>query len=242
MKRSKSYQKPSKKASGEATGDHGGSKRIKRGLLDAKNHPRRPAGGQESSKKLFWCHFGRQYGAYFCICSAPKSVPRADPFWDLLLAPFWAPKSDPNRPRSRAFNMALEGPKKCQDDFEDAMHQKMQRSAKISRKRYILQWFWASEPSKSEPDRLNTRLCGQVVGPEATMRTARSESESEIRRETEKMSENGSDIAPETVSETSFQRGPKRSPKMVFRAASNGIERAATGSGHCETNRRSKTV
>ena len=44
-------------ASGEATGDHDGSKRLKEDLLEAKNRPRRPAGGQDFSKKPFWCHF-----------------------------------------------------------------------------------------------------------------------------------------------------------------------------------------
>ena len=39
----KRAQKPSKKVAGEATGDHGGSKRLKEGLLVAKNRPRRPA-------------------------------------------------------------------------------------------------------------------------------------------------------------------------------------------------------
>ena len=49
-------------ASGEATRDHDGSKRLKEDLLEAKNRPRRPAGGQESSKKSFWYHFGSQFG------------------------------------------------------------------------------------------------------------------------------------------------------------------------------------
>ena len=40
-------------ASGEATCEHGGSKRLKEGVLEAKNPPRRPAGDQDSSKKLF---------------------------------------------------------------------------------------------------------------------------------------------------------------------------------------------
>ena len=37
--------------SGEATGDYDGSKRLKEDLLEAKNRPRRPAGGQDFSKK-----------------------------------------------------------------------------------------------------------------------------------------------------------------------------------------------
>ena len=60
----KSFKRPkeaSKKASGEATGDHGGSRRFKEDLLVAKNHPRRPAGGQDFSKKPFWCHFRVQF-------------------------------------------------------------------------------------------------------------------------------------------------------------------------------------
>ena len=52
-------------ASGEATGDHDGSKRLKEDLLEAKNRPRRPAGGQDFSKKPFWCHFGVQFGGLF---------------------------------------------------------------------------------------------------------------------------------------------------------------------------------
>ena len=79
-------------ASGEATGDHDGSKRLKEDLLEAKNRPRRPAGGQDFSKKPFcailWCILG----ACFCTFSAPKSVPKSAPFFDLCLAPFWSEK------------------------------------------------------------------------------------------------------------------------------------------------------
>ena len=52
-------------ASGEATCEHGGSKRLKEGVLEAKNPPRRPARDQESSKKPFWCNFGNQFGGLF---------------------------------------------------------------------------------------------------------------------------------------------------------------------------------
>ena len=55
-------QKPSKKASGEATGDHGGSRRLKEGLLGAKKRLRKPAGDQDFSKKPFWYHFGVHFG------------------------------------------------------------------------------------------------------------------------------------------------------------------------------------
>ncbi len=64
----KSFQRsknPSKKASGEATGDHGGSRRLKEGLLVAKKRPRKPAGGQDFSKKPFWCHSGVHFGGLF---------------------------------------------------------------------------------------------------------------------------------------------------------------------------------
>ena len=54
LKSFKRLQKPPKKASGEATGDHGGSRRLKEGLLVAKKRPRTPAaGGQDFSKKPF---------------------------------------------------------------------------------------------------------------------------------------------------------------------------------------------
>ena len=48
-----------------ATGDHDGSKRLKEDLLEAKNRPRRPAGGQDFSKKPFWCHFVVHVGGLF---------------------------------------------------------------------------------------------------------------------------------------------------------------------------------
>ncbi len=74
LKGIKRPQKASKKASGDATSDHGGSRRLKEGLLEAKNHPRRPAGGQESPKKACW---------------SPRFLKEAVlvPFW----GPFWGP-------------------------------------------------------------------------------------------------------------------------------------------------------
>ena len=45
-------------ASGEATCEHGGSKRLKEGVLEAKSAPKRFVGGQKSFKIAFWCHFG----------------------------------------------------------------------------------------------------------------------------------------------------------------------------------------
>ena len=53
LKGLKRPQKPSKKDFGEATGDHGGSRRLKEGLLVAKTRPRKPAGAQDFSKKPF---------------------------------------------------------------------------------------------------------------------------------------------------------------------------------------------
>ena len=58
-------QKASKKTSGEATDDHGRSRRLKEGLLKAKNRPRRPAGAQYFSKKLFLSNFGVHFGGLF---------------------------------------------------------------------------------------------------------------------------------------------------------------------------------
>ena len=52
-------------ASGEATGDHDGSKKLKEDLLEAKNRPRRLAGGQDFSEKPFWCHFVVCFGGLF---------------------------------------------------------------------------------------------------------------------------------------------------------------------------------
>ena len=65
LKGLKRPQKASKKASGEATGDHGGSRRLKEGWLVAKNRPRRPAEDQDFSKKPFWYHFGVHFGGLF---------------------------------------------------------------------------------------------------------------------------------------------------------------------------------
>ena len=82
-------------------------------------------------------------------------------------------------------------------------------------KRCILRWFWASEPSKSEPRLALNTLMWPCRTSRTLRKTTRSESESEIRRETEKISENCSEIGPEKASETSLKRGAKRTPKMV---------------------------
>ena len=120
-------QKPSKKASGEATGDHGGSIRLKEGLLDTKKRPRRPAGEQDFSKKPFWYHFGFHFGSLFwLIFGFQNRVQIWVRFWSRFLLRF-GPKKLPILAQ-KAFNVALEGPKKRQDELQDAMHQKIQRS------------------------------------------------------------------------------------------------------------------
>ena len=99
LKGFKRPQKPSKKASGEATGDHGGSRRLKEGLLVVKNCPRRPGGGQESSKKPFWCHFGAHFGGQFWHMFGSKIGSKFGSVFGLVFGSVLVPKSDPNRSR-----------------------------------------------------------------------------------------------------------------------------------------------
>ena len=86
------------------------------GLLEPKVSPR----------SCFCAIFGSILGACFGTCSVPNLGPRLASF----LAPFWSSTSD-NKSAESAFNMALEGTKKRQDELEDAMHQKIQRSIEI---------------------------------------------------------------------------------------------------------------
>ena len=90
LKGFKRPQKPCKKASGEAIGDHGGSRRLKEGLLEAKNRLRRPAGAQDVSKKPFWCN----------------------PFWGPVLTPFRFQKRVQIRVYFWARFLETSGPKK----------------------------------------------------------------------------------------------------------------------------------
>ncbi len=92
-------QKPSKKASGEATGDHGGSRRLKEGLLVAKKRPRKPAGGQDFSKKPFLCHFGVHFGGLFWHIFGSKIGSKFGSLFGVVFGSVLGPKSDPNRPR-----------------------------------------------------------------------------------------------------------------------------------------------
>ena len=85
-------QKPSKKAAGEASSDHGGSRRWKEGLMVAKNRPRKPAGGQDFSKTPFWCHIGFFFVFIFCTFLVPTSGPNSVPFLVSVFAPFRSQK------------------------------------------------------------------------------------------------------------------------------------------------------
>ena len=115
----------------------------RRASKDPKNPPRRLLErllainvDPEDSKKACWrpriaqeglpeakisprSHFGAIVAsilrAYFCTCSVPKSGPNSGPFLMSFLA----------ESAQKAFDMAPEGPKKCQDELEDAIHQKI---------------------------------------------------------------------------------------------------------------------
>ena len=110
-------QKPYKKASGEATGDHGGSRRLKEGLLESKNHPRKPAGGQDFSKKPFWCHSGVHFGGLFWHMFGSKIKSKFGSVFDLVFCSVLVPKSDPTRTRKPS-----------------TWHQEAQKSAKMTSK------------------------------------------------------------------------------------------------------------
>ena len=92
LKGLKRPQKASKKAPGEATGDHGGSKRLKEGLLEAKNRPRRPAGGQGFSKKPFWYHFGVHFGGLFWLIFGSKSGSKLGSVFGVIFCSVLVPK------------------------------------------------------------------------------------------------------------------------------------------------------
>ena len=117
LKGIKRPQKPSKKASGEATGDHGGSRRLKEGLLVAKKRPRKPAGAQDFSKKPFWCHFGVHFGGLFLHMLGSKIKSNFGSLFGVVVCSVLVPKSDPNRPREPS-----------------TWHSKARKSAKMSSK------------------------------------------------------------------------------------------------------------
>ena len=88
--------------------------------------------------------------------------------------------------------MVLEGPKKCQDELEDAMHQKIQRSIGILQNAVFYNSFKLPSRLRTSLERPKTISYGHVVGPETTRRTAQSNSESELRKEAEKELQKGS--------------------------------------------------
>ncbi len=98
-----------------------------------KETERRPAGSQEAPKKACWrprflqeavlVHFGVHFGIPFLHMFGSKIGSKFGSVFGVVFGSVLEPEKWPESTQ-RAFNMALEGLKKRQDELEDATHQK----------------------------------------------------------------------------------------------------------------------
>ena len=145
----------------------------------------------------FWSHSG----VHFRAILAPKTDPELGNFSDVFLVRFWSSKCGLKRPEKfqdvprRPERPPEGGPGRC---YVAALAL-YPKPAKNTSFYSVLRPSSCPIATRERPKR---RSCGHAAGPETTRRTPRSESDGELRKQTEK--------EPEKCSEKWSETTPKR--------------------------------